>query len=248
MAIGMGSEMFQLLKEHQEAWTNIWTAVLTKLESIERRSAQTDAAAHSVENNMISFNPEDEARIIQAEPTPFSDRQSAEELKCTSGNVLSFPESDQQPEIVLSESCSTDGLYLNNSKTFEENPTIQIPEQGTQILKEENSQTMDEHVAIRTEDCREEGKHAPCENPPFDLTGIDQFKAHMGFRFIFLHMPYDNLRSSIKIPLELPVFYPMLSGYVRMQDKLDVRQLHRIHQPHEVGRMLGLEPQGILLF
>ena len=33
-----------------------------------------------------------------------------------------------------------------------------------------------------------------------------------------------------------------------MQDKLDVRQLHRIHQPHEVGRTLGFEPQGIWSF
>ena len=248
MATGMGSEMFQLLKEHQEAWTNVWTAVLTKLESIERRSAQTDAAAHSVENNMILFNPEDEARIVQADPTPFYGTQSVEAHKCPLVDVLSFSEPDQQSETVLSESCSTDGLYISNSKTSEEKPAIQLPEQGTPILKEENSRTMDENIAIRTEDSRVEGKHTPCENPPFDLTGIDQFKAHVRFRFIFLHMPYDNLRSIIKIPLELPGCYSMLSGYVRMQDKLDVRQLHRIHQPHEVGRMLGLEPQGILLF
>ena len=100
MATVMGLELFQLLKEQQEAWGNFLTAVLTKLESIERGSTQTDAAAHSVENNMILFNPEEEARIVQADPTPFSDTQSAEAPKCTSGNVLSFPESDQQPETI----------------------------------------------------------------------------------------------------------------------------------------------------
>ena len=51
MATVMGSELFQLLKEQQETWGNFLTAMLTKLESIERGSTQTDGAVHIVENH-----------------------------------------------------------------------------------------------------------------------------------------------------------------------------------------------------
>ena len=233
MATVMGSELFQLLKEHQEAWTNILTAVLTKLESIERKSTQTDAAAHPVENKMIIFNPKDEARVIQAEPTPFSDTQSVEAPKCTSGNVLSFPESDQQQETMMTESFSTDSLYLNNSKTNDEKPVTQISERGTTMPKDENRRLTDGQIAIRSEDDTEEKKYSQCGNPPSTLTYMDNCKAHIGTRCILLHNPFDNSPSRIKISLKFPVCCSLLTNNVKMPGKLNVRQLHRIHQPLE---------------
>ena len=246
MATRMGSELLQLLIEQQEAWGNFLTAVLTKLESIERKS--TDAAAHSDEHSVILFNSEDEARINHADPTPFYGMQSAEAPKCPSDNVLSFPESNQQQETMLPESCSTDGLYHSNLKTNEVKPVIQISEHGVTILKEENRRLMNGLIAIQTQDDTDQRKYTQCKNPLSALTGMENCKAHIGIRCIFLHKPFDNSRSRIKISVKFQVSRPLLSNYVRMPGKLDVRQLHRIHQPHEVGRTLGLEPQGILFF
>ena len=243
MATVMGSELFQLLKEQQETWGNFLTAMLTKLESIERGSTQTDGAVHIVENHAV-VNLEDDIQT-EANFIPICDAQPSRAVSVIEGNVVFYPESVQPPiqyshqQRMQPNPSSFSSQYVSIPKRKEEISTIQYSK-WTIAAEKEHWRITDEHFSMLQENQTKHEELFSYWKPLFTLTDEHLCRTHKGITYIFKGEFFDRSFSikRIKLPLDPPVFSSLLSSYMRMRGKLNIRRLHRIQQPFEDGFVL----------
>ena len=242
MAPVMGSEILQLLKEQQEAWGNLLTTMLTKLEAIERGSPQTDAAAHSVENHGDIVNLEIESQT-QADLIPICDAQPARAASVIESSVVSYPESVQlsiqhpRQQMTLSKPSSLSCQYVSKSKRKEEISAIQYSKRTTVTQKKDWRMTGG-YFSILHQDHTTGYSHA---NRQYSLSQRLTFSMRTTELYtVFIPRTFACLHSTKNMVLKLTIPRLLLSIYLRMHCKLKMRQTHRIHQPYEDGLESGV--------